>query len=368
MYVEWGGRHMRGFETVDMSYEEFVQQREQGFIDISCAIKKFGTKSREHIGNADKTKNWFLIGEKQFLYKGVECHKVESAGYAYAELIIEELAKKVGINVAFYDLAKFGEEKGVITQNVVEHDGQELISLCSILREDKDSNDIEELMENMQSALEFQNIPNDEIERIKSEFVKRRIFDLFILATDTHTENIALLYENDKDGKKHAKLAPIFDSESSLLLDHTETQMNVMMRRKLAPYVSEYIANVEPTLYYRDDWREQLAFLTEMDGGKDFIEKCQANLNIEEAISNVEKKIGYFVPENIKNFASFVFQQRKDNILEVTQEQTRGDAYCRQIAEDRQKYNIKDFTRILRMVFDEITPDANKKIEDLENS
>lgn len=356
------------FERVNISYEDFKKVRQSGWLELQEIIGVFSEASRETMGNEDKTKNWIMFKDGSYLYKGIECDSEKSAGYAYAELIIEELAKQVGLEAAFYDLARYGDELGIITKNIIENDNQEMVSLCSILEEDKDSEDTEELLNNMIEALEHQEIHKEDIEKMKTEYIKRRIFDLFIMATDNHTENISLILEIDEKQNRRARFSPVYDNESSLLLDYTEHQMSLMLRDGLHIQATNYIdTKIEPTLQYGENWKEQLIFLSEMPGGKEFIEKCKANLNIEKAIINVEEKTEEPLPETIKKFVGFVFNERKTSIEKELQRSEKGENYCAQIAEMSQNFGNQEFKKLLYSVFNGIKPEHEDRIKKLES-
>lgn len=128
------------FVKSEYSIEDLEQFRdENGFIDLTKAEIAFTAQSREVVGNPDRIKNWVNFNGKKALIKGEAILEDERNYGIYAELIVEEIAKQLGVETAHYDLIKTideGENEvyGVLSESVVDSDkGEQLISLRDII-------------------------------------------------------------------------------------------------------------------------------------------------------------------------------------------------------------------------------------------
>lgn len=128
------------FEQSEYSLKDLEQFRdENGFIDLSKTGITLSNESREYIGNQDRIKNWVNFNGTKAIIKGEALFEGEKNYGIYAELIIEELAKKMGIPAAHYDLVKILDENGnvvpgVISVSMVDRDKDErLESLHAII-------------------------------------------------------------------------------------------------------------------------------------------------------------------------------------------------------------------------------------------
>lgn len=100
---------MDGFIKSDYKLEDLEFFRdEKGFIDLSKADIKITSESREKKGTQERLKNWVDFDGKKVLIRG----EVVDNYSVYAELIVEEIAKELGIETAHYDLIKIKDEGG----------------------------------------------------------------------------------------------------------------------------------------------------------------------------------------------------------------------------------------------------------------
>ena len=106
------------------SIEELDKLRDQnGYIDISKTdISLEGTEndpSREKMGNTDRFKNWVdFLGTKVLLKEEVKLEDKRNFGI-YSELIMEELAKQMGLEAARTDLIKYNDRYGISSEMIL---------------------------------------------------------------------------------------------------------------------------------------------------------------------------------------------------------------------------------------------------------
>lgn len=132
---------MDGFIKSDYKLEDLECFRDkEGFIDLSKANIKITSESREKKGTQERIKNWVDFDGKKVLIRG----EVVDNYSIYAELIVEEIAKKIGIETAHYDLIKIKDESGkesygVLSESIIDLDKQQLISLHDLIGDELES-------------------------------------------------------------------------------------------------------------------------------------------------------------------------------------------------------------------------------------
>lgn len=310
------------YAKTDYTKEDLERFRDtNGFIDLDALNLSFPEESRERMGNPNREKNWISFNGEKALYKEEVMLDDKDNGTVYAELIVEELAKQVGIETARTDLVKKNGKKGILSYSILE-EGEELHSLHSLIGDTKDSEeyfyvvDLIDMLKKTISVLGEEGNARENSESVVKNIEKRLAFDMYIMATDRHTENISLIM--DKEG--NLKNAPLYDNENSLMLD---MDMEVLEKLASSPTSLKTSADfVDPkvALIPEDDgiseslWKDTLDLLSTDDDVSDFIAECFDRLDIEEAIDSVETKIHAEIPYVIKTVAINGFKYRKQEI------------------------------------------------------
>ena len=137
---------MNNFIKSDYTLEDLEEFRDKnGFIDLSLAGIQLTDESRETKGTEERLKNWIDFGGKKVLLRGevVENYSV------YAELIVEEIAKQIGVETAHYDLMKIKDKNGVenfgvLSESIVDFGEEELITLHDLIGDEPSSEDMME--------------------------------------------------------------------------------------------------------------------------------------------------------------------------------------------------------------------------------
>lgn len=331
----------------NISFEELEKYRDkEGFINLDELKLELTEESREKVGNEHRIKNWVDFSGTEALIK-TEC-MIEGNRNAeiYAELIVEELAKQAGFEAAYYDLIKINGEYGVLSKKMFQKDEIDLLTLHSLIGDTElcedypDKSDYLEVEEKLYNSLKEEGIEKEDRKRIMKEYRKQSAFFIMMSSMDKHTENIAFLsYINPENKKKELRLSPIYDSENSLMLDiDLKTLEN---RAKDGLSLQKDVNALEPKIVVLEGdnktlWENTLDVLCDDEDVYDFIMDCYENLNIEQAIKNVESKIKAPMPKVIKTIATYVFKYRRNAIKKIIYPELSvdelGDNYTKGIA------------------------------------
>lgn len=338
---------MKNGVKCNISFEELENYRDkEGYINLDELNLEFTEESREKIGNENRIKNWVDFSGVEALIRG-EC-KIDNKrnGGIYSELIVEELAKQAGLETAYYDLVKVKGEYGVLSKNILTHDNDDLITLQSLIGNTKfneeypEITDYIEVEDKLYKSLKFEELEKDNIRKIMNDFRKQSAFFIMICSIDMHPENISLItYINPETKQKKQKLAPIYDTESSLILD---IELNILERiQKNGLGLQRNVNMQDPKIAvlegeYSELWKNTLDTLLEDDEVYDFVMECYDNLNIHKAIQNVEKKIKAPLPQVVKTTATYVYEFRKKEIGKIIYpelgESLIGEVYSNEIS------------------------------------
>lgn len=338
---------MKNGVKCNIRFEELENYRDkEGYINLDELNLELTEESREKVGNEDRIKNWIDFSGVEALIKG-EC-KIDNKrnGGIYSELIVEELAKQAGLEAAYYDLIKIKGEYGVLSKNILTYDNDDLITIQSLIGNTKfneeypEITDYIEVEEKLHQSLKFEGLESNNIREIIKDFRKQSAFFIMICSIDMHPENISLITcINPETKQKKQKLAPIYDAESSLMLDIDldilkRIQKNGLGLQRNVNMQDPKIAVLEGE--YTSLWKNTLDTLLEDDEVYDFVMDCYDNLNIHEAIQNVENKIKAPLPEVVKTTATYVYEFRKKEISKIIYpelgENSIGEVYSNEIS------------------------------------
>lgn len=213
---------------------------------------EFTLNSREKVGNEKRIKNWFIAKDNKTYMLKTNAQIDDEENYLdVAEIIAKKIFESVNIEYANYILTKYDSKRAVITEGFLK-ENEEFYSLEDILNgavchpENKEIIDYIYLMQVLKRNLRKMKFKESEIDSVILELNKVLVLDLVIANTDRHTENIGIIY-NTKTGS--IRLAPVFDSENSLMLEYDknlvkELSNNYLGIRKVAREIYPKIAVV----------------------------------------------------------------------------------------------------------------------------
>ncbi len=305
-----------------------------GFIDFDkIGVNIIQDSAREKIGNDQKDKYWVQLKDKtKILLKSETTYDGISTSSPYAELICSELAKQVGIECAECDLVKFNKKRGIYSQSIKE-DKDQLYTLNSILNLNSKKNDIFadaidliDIIKEFPVFLKGEDLSKEDSYIIIRDMLKQIIFQIYTLNCDGHTENMSIIKKSDNS----IHMSKMYDNEESLLLNlgnellkdiaYNQNAINVV-QKNLYPKIVLFPDNERSEeLVGEDIWKNTLDKIYmdfDDDNLSDFIYNCSNKMDINLAISNVQKKIKSPVPEEVRRVAALSFLCRKKDINKI---------------------------------------------------
>ena len=157
------------------------------------------------------------------------------------------------------------------------------------------------------------------------DYKKRTAFFLRVADADKHTENVAFIKGIDEQGKPTIRLAPIFDSESALLLDINKSTITELVGNGVGifnavdgVYPRIAVCKTEEEGGYGEPWADTLDAIIEDDELYDYVtEIVNQPIDMDEIFESVEKRIGAKLPEDLKEIAGAAFRFRGSSMEEV---------------------------------------------------
>ncbi len=137
----------------------------------------------------------FEYNDRTYYYK-----RISSLDNMYNELICNELAKDYGIPCVEYELVSFGEQIGLISEEISN------LHLLSEYLSDDECN-----LEDIWMFLESRFSDSELVYKLMSDLVNVFIFDVLIANNDRHIDNLGLIIDGD-----NISLSPIFDNDNLL--------------------------------------------------------------------------------------------------------------------------------------------------------
>ncbi len=331
---------------------------ENGFIDLTKAGVEITRESREKKGTKERLKNWIDFNGRKALLRG----EVVDNYAIYAELIVEEIAKQLGIETAHYDLIKIKDENdvenfGVLSESIIDFENEQLISLHDLIGDEPKSDDIMEEIDfesatrykftkdKLEERLELSGYSKEDIDKIILDYNKRLLFYLTVVDTDKHPENIAFIKEKKRNSK--IKLSPNYDSEFSLLLERDKEMVKFFVEQ---PHGVEEEAEVQDpkigAIVRKEDggwdemWRDTLEILIEdNDEVYDYYNNnLRGKIDMDLILQRVEKRINAPLPDDVKNIAKRAYKSRNEKIEKIMN----GELEI-----DENKQNTFDFSTML---------------------
>jgi len=336
---------------VDKTFEELGEYRDEtGHIDMDKVLTDNYDVMREVRGKEQREKDWIEIRGGSVLIK---TNSVDRCNGEYAELICDELAKQAGIETAKYDMITYKGERGLITENMCKP-GEEMISLYELVGNGPNTTypdviDINYIFESLPEKLKLEGLDDESIDACMLKLRKQLLFDLCVMETDRHTENISFI-KSKTDGKVSMRLSPMYDTESALTLndndiEHMEemytsylntSKLVVLQDPKMSVIPEkEEVSLPEDTSVaafqflmqlrkgvktvneqkYGSDSEEMIArtfeFLCEDERALGYWKTDLNRLDVNKAIASVETRIGTSLPEHISKMAIACFEERK---------------------------------------------------------
>lgn len=329
-----------------MKVKELENYRDKdGFIDYDKFKEEKGEDLEiinEDRGSGARDKKWVTFDDTRVLLRNDQFEKDGSKYTTYQELVFEELAKQVDFPTAHYDLVKRGDNKGVMSYNIIdqeENKGLSMYSLADFMAEinckDQDFNyNITDGYSAVKNFCKKMDIDKEQYGKALVDFTKMQVLDLFLSSTDRHPGNISFLYGIDEKTKKPVfKFAPLYDNELSCGSDLREEDMEKSIEDfRKAKTNSEL--QITCALVPREEMSQELLkskdnnpnsvllkYCMDVDEEvEDFTSDCIDNLNIIQAVRNVEERINTKLPEKYVEFLLANYTEKKKEMNKIVNE------------------------------------------------
>lgn len=316
--------------------ENIENFRKDGIIDLDKYLNKNPSEKTYpyYIDGYEDNNFWLKVkegGEEKYIYvKPVKNEYLDNNYNVYSELLYEELMKQVGIKTVSSNIAKYDNKLALISDNIISDysynqfiiNGDELLECKKYLTSDEEYN-IEDLFEAIHEYCRSEGIDKSEEKECVKDIEKACIADIFTLSTDRKVNDFDFIVGNNENDEQSIELAPLSHNTYSLgsnfntdeiydMLDDDDMladRMNLCYFDAGVPdYKREYeYPYWEDTLYYLIDKDEE---------NLNFTRECANNMNIDDAINCVEKKIDAKLPFEYKEFVRVIWDNRLQNICE----------------------------------------------------
>lgn len=281
---------------------ELVRE-EKGFIDLEYLLKNGAKKT------IIDDESYFIIeyNDKKYYFK-----PSSDELYVYNELIAEELAKDLNIKCAHYDIAKYNDKLGVISEDIFDKTkGIILEELVNKYNNENKNNEEKNNLEDLWNIFYLEYKDNNIVYKLTNDYVNVFIFDVLIANIDRHLSNSAIRKNNDE------LEVVIFDNE--LMLNEASISLGGyslgVEENDDFFKSSEYDPNEEKFLH---------KFLRISD--KSYKNLINENLwvisdeNIDNAIKKVENRTKSTIPNGIKKYIKDGFRRNNEMIGEILEE------------------------------------------------
>ena len=200
------------------------------------------------------------------------------------ELVLEEVAKRINLHCAHYDIVKLNDEYYYLSTDINTYG--KFTQLSYYYTKDKKKNDVY-IEDNADGNISLYNIWHvlegnykDDIESLMKDIVKTYILDILFSNPDRHMNNIGIL---EKDGKPTVY---IFDNSYSFISD-----MNVVISSK---YLEYYDSNINYNDNILNNVRDLKEFLS--TSSEEYIDLCINILDklTPEYVSKVFLDVAYY--------------------------------------------------------------------------
>lgn len=315
--------------------ENIEDYRKNGYINLDEYLinNPEGFTYPYYIDGYDEKNFWTKVASKdkeKFIYvKPREKDYLNNEYNVYSELLYEELMKQVGIKNVSFDMAKYDGSMATISENMLNEysnnqfiiNGSELLASKTYRTEDEYN--IEDLFDSIHEYCNAEYLEEDVEEKCISDIQKVCIADIFLLSTDRKATDFDFIAGIDKKDEEDLVLAPLCHNTYALGSNFSKDEIiemlddyDMMSERINLCYFDAGIPEYKRDYDY-PYWEDSLYyFVDEDEKNLDFAEECAKKLNIDDAITKVERRINTKIPEEYKEFVRTAFDTRLRNICQ----------------------------------------------------
>ena len=316
--------------------QDIENYRKDGFIDLNSYISdNLSVLTYPYYIDGYEDKNFWLKvkkeGEEKYVYvKPKENVYLNGEYNLYSELLYEELLKQAGVNTVHLDVGKYDGKYATLSENILKDysynqfiiNGNELLE-CKRYNTSDEEYSIEDIIGAVHDYCASEYIDKDVENKCVKDIEKACIADIFALSTDRRANDFDFVVGNDENDEAVIELVPLshntyclgsnFDTEE--IYDMLEDDDMLADRVNLC-YFDAGVPE-DRREYEYPYWEDTLYYLVDKDEENlDFARSCANNMNIDEAIKNVEKRIDSKIPYEYKEFVRVIWDNRLQNICE----------------------------------------------------
>jgi len=293
------------FEHFKKFYDNFLEnsteiaRNENGYVDLSeiLYLKKplFFAKTGRSVDAYLMLTNGDIYISKKPLYL-LHNAGIDNRYSMYSPLIAANIAKCLDVNTAEISLANGEKGYRILSKNFLK-ENEEIVEYGE--PGDEDDIYISKEMSKIERYLELRKFSKNEIEDTKFEFLKQEFVAKLITLRDQHSNNSPIIVSVDEQGKKHVKMAPMFDYDHCFHISISHFKV-----RKCDNGESTISALIEQ---YKD-----------YPGFMNFAQKSVNKLDMENVFSSIFKQTGiekfkdYKNDEEMMKFVSIVNSNLKE--------------------------------------------------------
>ena len=315
--------------------ENIEDYRKSGYINLDEYLlnNPEGFTYPYYIDGYDEENFWTRVGKEEkekFIYvKPREYEYLNNEYNVYSELLYEELMKQVGIKNVNFDLAQYDGNVATISENMLEdYSKDQFIINASELLESKYYNieekyNIEDLFDAIHEYCMADYLDEEIEEKCINDIQKVCIADIFALSTDREACDFDFIAGINDKGEEDLELAPLCHNTYALGSNFSKDEIIDMLDEPdiLADKLRECSYSAGVPEYKRETeypyWEDTLYYLIEEnEDNYSFAKECAENMNIDNAILNVEKKTNSKIPDEYKTFVRIAFDNRLRSICE----------------------------------------------------
>ena len=295
---------------------------------MSYATKKRYITKNVGVGISTGTygERWFKLPKGNAIFKtfdGPYGENIKAIRMAN-ELICQELCKQVGISCAEYEPAKFGDDVGIVSYNMIEkNEKQESLHQFMkrvYLYSEPNLEDFSEVLDRYMDRGYWLNK-----QQMMVDLYKLIVFDYITLQTDRNASNVNVIFR--KDAKK-CYMAPVFDNEFAFGGEVLMT-LNPNYEFSIPEYICYYreqakmvtVGSDNPSSNHR--LRYHLAFITMYAKKYPVFMKVLNNMlqkiNPQQAFENLEKQ-GHQISKEYKEFVCELVEHTKQMLKDAKKE------------------------------------------------
>lgn len=277
-------------------------ERKNGYIDLDKLFSENDTDINFLNFTSEYINFNFKINNQEYFFK----YKKNIS--PYSELIAAELANDFGIKHVDYDLASYGDFKGVVSKNFRQKDnqyitGEKLLNSIYNTSNFNERNNLESIWNALEIYYKGNQYKDINIKNIMASLVSLSIFDTIICQDDRASCN----WEIETDSTGLASLAPIFDNEQIAPTSGSNAKVSLLTedttinRGNLFTNLQLFL-NISSSEYYYQI-KDKLWIIS--------------NSNLDKVFTRIENKTSYPLPDDVRDYFKIEYRYHKSKIENI---------------------------------------------------